>query len=196
MELKFIAIALVILNILIYSSLILRIRKGRGEGISQPKKLKLKKIEPVIPTPKSTVTWDESPPPESNVIWDESFEKELDHYWQEEMGKKEKKIEKEDTVEKEKEKIEQENIMVEDEERRVRLLWEGYIRKLDKFIERLEKGNPKKYFDYYREYENLDKFYSRFVFNFGIYLDEIEKNKASGRLGYCSTLLRELLSKV
>ncbi|MCK4637652.1 MAG: hypothetical protein KAT49_07215, partial [Methanomicrobia archaeon] len=103
MELKFIAIALVILNILIYSSLILRIRKGKG--ISQPKKLRLKKIEPVIPTPKSTVTWDESPPPESNVIWDESFEKELDHYWQEEMGKKEKKIEKEGIVEEEKEKI-------------------------------------------------------------------------------------------
>ena len=195
MELKFIAIALVILNILIWGtnfSLIMRIKKRRGEGIQKPKKSKLRKIEPLIPPPRSTVTWDESLP-ESNTTWDKSFEEELDRYWQEGKGKIEEEIEKEEAVE---ETIEQEVVTAEDEERRVRLLWESYVQKLDKFIERLEKGNSKKYFDYYREYENLDKFYSRFVFNFGIYLDEIDKNKASGRLGYCSTLLKEILGKV
>jgi hypothetical protein len=177
MELKFIAIALVILNILIYLSLIMRIKKRGGKGIPKTKKLKLKKVEPVIAPPKSKVTWDEP-------IMDED----IDLYW-EEAEREEKKIEK-----KEEEKIEE--AIENDEERRVKLLWESYMKKLDKFIEKLEKGGPKKYFEYYKEYENLDKFYSRFVFNFGLYLDEMEKNKASGRLGYCSTLLKEMLSEV
>ncbi|MCD6467025.1 MAG: hypothetical protein J7L10_03775 [Methanomicrobia archaeon] len=168
MELKFIAIALAILNILIYLSLIMRIKKRGGKGIPKTKKLKLKKLEPVIAPPKSKVTWDES-------ITDD-----IDLYW-EEAEKEEKEIE--ETIEN-------------DEERRVKLLWESYMKKLDKFIEKLEKGSPGKYFEYYKEYENLDKFYSRFVFNFGLYLDEMEKNRASGRLGYCSTLLKEMLGEV
>ncbi len=176
MELKFIAIALAILNILIYLSLIMRIKKRRGKGIPKTKKLKLKKLEPVIAPPKSKVTWDES-------ITDD-----IDLYW-EEAEKEEKEIE-------EKEEKEIEETIENDEERRVKLLWESYMKKLDKFIEKLEKGGPKKYFEYYKEYENLDKFYSRFVFNFGLYLDEMEKNRASGRLGYCSTLLKEMLGEV
>ncbi|HHF09612.1 hypothetical protein DRN58_01460 [Thermococci archaeon] len=176
MELKFIAIALAILNILIYLSLIMRIKKRGGKGIPKTKKLKLKKLEPVIAPPKSKVTWDES-------ITDD-----IDLYW-EEAEKEEKEIE-------EKEEKEIEETIENDEERRVKLLWEGYMKKLDKFIEKLEKGSPGKYFEYYKEYENLDKFYSRFVFNFGLYLDEMEKNRASGRLGYCSTLLKEMLGEV
>ncbi|RLF96099.1 hypothetical protein DRN50_02480 [Thermococci archaeon] len=176
MELKFIAIALAILNILIYLSLIMRIKKRGGKGIPKTKKLKLKKLEPVIAPPKSKVTWDES-------ITDD-----IDLYW-EEAEKEEKEIE-------EKEEKEIEETIENDEERRVKLLWESYMKKLDKFIEKLEKGSPGKYFEYYKEYENLDKFYSRFVFNFGLYLDEMEKNRASGRLGYCSTLLKEMLGEV
>jgi len=176
MELKFIAIALAILNILIYLSLIMRIKKRGGKGIPKTKKLKLKKLEPVIAPPKSKVTWDES-------ITDD-----IDLYW-EEAEKEEKEIEK-------KEEKEIEETIENDEERRVKLLWESYMKKLDKFIEKLEKGSPGKYFEYYKEYENLDKFYSRFVFNFGLYLDEMEKNRASGRLGYCSTLLKEMLGEV
>lgn len=154
----------------------MRIKKRGGKGIPKTKKLKLKKLEPVIAPPKSKVTWDES-------ITDD-----IDLYW-EEAEKEEKEIE-----EKEEEKIEE--TIENDEERRVKLLWESYMKKLDKFIEKLEKGGPKKYFEYYKEYENLDKFYSRFVFNFGLYLDEMEKNRASGRLGYCSTLLKEMLGEV
>ena len=171
MELKFIAIALAILNILIYLSLIMRIKKRGGKGIPKTKKLKLKKLEPVIAPPKSKVTWDESITDDIDLYWEEAEKEE----------KEEKEIE--ETIEN-------------DEERRVKLLWESYMKKLDKFIEKLEKGGPKKYFEYYKEYENLDKFYSRFVFNFGLYLDEMEKNRASGRLGYCSTLLKEMLGEV
>jgi len=176
MELKFIAIALAILNILIYLSLIMRIKKRGGKGIPKTKKLKLKKLEPVIAPPKSKVTWDES-------ITDD-----IDLYWEE--------AEKEEKEKEEKEEKEIEETIENDEERRVKLLWESYMKKLDKFIEKLEKGSPGKYFEYYKEYENLDKFYSRFVFNFGLYLDEMEKNRASGRLGYCSTLLKEMLGEV
>jgi len=172
MELKVIAIALVILNIIIYSYLMMKIKKRESTGILKHKKLKLKKIEPIIAPPKSKVTWDEP-----------IMEEDLDLYWKEETGKEEEKIEKKETAEN-------------DEERRVKLLWKSYMQKLDKFIAKLEKGSPDKYFEYYKEYENLDKFYSRFVFNFGLYLDEMEKNRASGRLGYCSTLLKEILGEV
>jgi hypothetical protein len=185
MDLKLLAIVLFILNALIYSFFVMKVRRAGGKGSSILKKVSLKKpkekkLKPVIPRAESTATWDEE------------FEEELDRYWSEE-----KKPEKRETHEEEgeKEPAEEERTLY-DEERRVRLLWENYIQKLDTFIGKLERGNSKRYFDYYKEYENLDKFYSRFIFNFGIYLDEIEKNKASGRLGYCSTLLKEMLGEV
>jgi len=180
MDLRFIILALAIINILVYSSLMMRTKKKKKKSIPKGRKLKLKRIEPVIAPPKSDVVWKED-------ILEEVPEKDvedIDQYWEEKE------------TEKKEESIEGEEIIENDEERRVKLLWESYLNKLDKFIEKLERGSPEKYFEYYKEYENLDKFYSRFVFNFGIYLDEMEKRKASGRLGYCSTLLKEMLGKV
>jgi len=118
----------------------------------------------------------------------EPFERNIDLYW-EKKEKEEKKIEK-----KEEEKIEE--AIKNDEERRVKLLWGSYMKKLDKFLERLEKGSSDKCFEYYREYEKLDMFYSQFIFNFGIYLDETDKDKASKRLGYCSTLIKDILGEL
>ena len=191
MDLKLLMVVLAIFNVVVYSIVIMKVKKAEGGGFSilkklSPKKPKAKQLKPVIPHAKSTARWD-------------AVEEEIDQYWEagkEEIPEKRENIGKEEKEERGEKEERHEEPAEYDEERRVRLLWENYIRKLDTFIEHLEKGNPTKYFEYYKEYENLDKFYSRFIFNFGIYLNEIEKNKASGRLGYSSTLLKEMLNHV
>ncbi len=198
---RIIAIVFVIINILIYSFIIKKLRERGEEGLSlfgkSDREKSKKKLRPVMPEPESSATWNEDFE-EDLGKFEKDIEEEIGRYWEkepEERPEKEGRFEEEEPPQRE-ESEEDVRARVTDEERRVKLLWKNYVQKLDKFIEKLEKGNPSKYFEYYKEYENLDKFYSRFVFNFGLYLDEIEKNKASGRLGYCSTLLKEMLKEM
>ncbi|MEA1993535.1 MAG: hypothetical protein U9N35_03965 [Euryarchaeota archaeon] len=207
MDVKYIIVILAIIAIFLYTFLITKV-KSRGGGSKSGPGIPLsgklrgspgKKMRPVILEPESTATW-------------EKDLEEIDRYWgateemkeekvrkrvvKKENKKKTKERETEIKTEEKEEAEEEAEAAVDNERRRVKLLWKNYLQKVDKFIEKLEKGTSKRYFEYYKEYENLDKFYSRFVFNFGLYLSEQDKKKASGRMGYCSTLLREMLDEV
>lgn len=206
MDVKYIIVLLAIIAVFLYTFLITKVRhQGSDIGIPFSKKFKskksgIKKVRPVIPEPESSVSWEED---------EEDLEEELeeiDLHWRGGVEKEEtvKKIKEKKTREikekreekKDEEEREDVEAAVDNERRRVKLLWKSYLQKVDAFIEKLEKGTSKRYFEYYKEYKNLDKFYSRFIFNFGLHLSETDKKKASGRLGYCSTLLREMLSEV
>ncbi|MEA1994522.1 MAG: hypothetical protein U9N35_09070 [Euryarchaeota archaeon] len=75
-------------------------------------------------------------------------------------------------------------------------LWEGFVLKVDSFVEDLENAEPNEYFELYRKHTKLLDFYKSFTGKFGECIDRSERKKVLKKFHYCSSVLSDLLNKL